>query len=276
MYQGALVALKPGSANTSAATMAMTLAKKFHLHLTAIAIADTDTLSPAEPVPLGASAFKAERDQAMLARGRAAAEVALKDFDERCQSSNLKCTYLLREGERCAEIQRYAQQVDVVIVGHRASQDDQMIAATGSPIHQIASHCPRPIIISPCEVTDVGRILIAYDGSLQAARALQAFVDSGFHRGSEVHLLSVIESEAAATVSEPAIEYLRLHQIEAVVHQRPRQLSIAEDLLDAARHLNADMLVMGAYGRPSWLEMFLGSVTRTILERANLPVFLAH
>lgn len=45
---------------------------------------------------------------------------------------------------------------------------------------------------------------------------------------------------------------------------------------EQVRRLKAGLLVMGAYGQPTLLEFFLGSVTRTILEESPVPVFLFH
>jgi nucleotide-binding universal stress UspA family protein len=36
------------------------------------------------------------------------------------------------------------------------------------------------------------------------------------------------------------------------------------------------MLVMGAYGKSAFRDFFLGSVTKRMLERADVPVFLFH
>jgi nucleotide-binding universal stress UspA family protein len=40
--------------------------------------------------------------------------------------------------------------------------------------------------------------------------------------------------------------------------------------------LDADLLVMGAYGHSRLREMILGGVTRDILRNANVPVLMAH
>ena len=47
-------------------------------------------------------------------------------------------------------------------------------------------------------------------------------------------------------------------------------------LLDAAAHINADLLVMGAYGRNRFSEWVFGGATRRVLERATLPVLMRH
>jgi nucleotide-binding universal stress UspA family protein len=46
-----------------------------------------------------------------------------------------------------------------------------------------------------------------------------------------------------------------------------------------ARHvedIDADLLVMGAYGHSRFREAILGGATRNMLEHAKVPVFMAH
>jgi nucleotide-binding universal stress UspA family protein len=40
--------------------------------------------------------------------------------------------------------------------------------------------------------------------------------------------------------------------------------------------MDADMLVMGAYGHSRFREAILGGATRDMLEKSEIPVFLAH
>jgi nucleotide-binding universal stress UspA family protein len=47
-------------------------------------------------------------------------------------------------------------------------------------------------------------------------------------------------------------------------------------ILETVQMRDAGLLVMGAYGQPVLREFFLGSTTRTILEKCPVPVFLYH
>ncbi|HMB12895.1 MAG TPA: universal stress protein, partial [Roseovarius sp.] len=40
--------------------------------------------------------------------------------------------------------------------------------------------------------------------------------------------------------------------------------------------MDADMVVMGAYGHSRFREAIFGGATRYMLEKSNLPVFMAH
>jgi nucleotide-binding universal stress UspA family protein len=51
---------------------------------------------------------------------------------------------------------------------------------------------------------------------------------------------------------------------------------IASLLSSIAKDCAADLLVMGAYGRGPLREMVFGGCTQSVLEHADLPVFLLH
>jgi nucleotide-binding universal stress UspA family protein len=53
-------------------------------------------------------------------------------------------------------------------------------------------------------------------------------------------------------------------------------IGIGERMLAAAREENADLLVMGGYGKAPWREMLLGGATRQVIGTSMLPVLIAH
>jgi nucleotide-binding universal stress UspA family protein len=51
---------------------------------------------------------------------------------------------------------------------------------------------------------------------------------------------------------------------------------VTNDLLEHAREIGADLLVMGAYGHSRILEFVLGGTTPDLLERTNIPVLMSR
>ena len=50
--------------------------------------------------------------------------------------------------------------------------------------------------------------------------------------------------------------------------------SIAESILEAAKELNADIIVMGSHSR-RWLEnILMGSITEYVLHYTSIPLFI--
>ncbi|VAW02683.1 Universal stress protein family protein, partial [hydrothermal vent metagenome] len=51
---------------------------------------------------------------------------------------------------------------------------------------------------------------------------------------------------------------------------------VADVLLRQARDIDADMIVMGAYGHSRFREAIFGGATRYMLEKATVPMLMAH
>jgi nucleotide-binding universal stress UspA family protein len=119
-------------------------------------------------------------------------------------------------------------------------------------------------------------VVLAYDGSVPAARALYAFVASSLGVGPRVHVLSVRRKRAEAVpLAAVAKEFLLHHGIKATSRAIGSTAMPAEVLLEQIASLDAGLIVMGTHGK-SWLQTFLlGSVTRAMLERAKVPLFLS-
>lgn len=51
---------------------------------------------------------------------------------------------------------------------------------------------------------------------------------------------------------------------------------VADQLLAQAHDARASLVVMGAFGGLTLIEHFFGGVTEHVLERTDVPVFMAH
>jgi nucleotide-binding universal stress UspA family protein len=123
------------------------------------------------------------------------------------------------------------------------------------------------------------RILLAWnesDEALAAARtALPLLI------GAETVRITVIDPPAhSPTRSDPGgllSQYLSRHgvscEIDVLSKTMPR---VSDVLMRHAADIEADLIVMGAYGHSRFREAILGGATRNMLEHAKIPVFLAH
>ncbi len=70
---------------------------------------------------------------------------------------------------------------------------------------------------------------------------------------------------------------LAWHGVAAEVKRlEPDVRSLGDVLLEDAREIGADLLVMGAYSQSRLRDRIPGGVTRAILNRAELPVLMAR
>jgi nucleotide-binding universal stress UspA family protein len=121
---------------------------------------------------------------------------------------------------------------------------------------------------------EVRKIVVAFDGSNHAARALPVAAELSARPGVECTILTVSPSqEAARELIEPAEAFLCHHGL------TPRKQIVlgsrASDLIcEVAAGMQADMLIMGAYGHAPVREMLFGSTTERVLSHCGTTVVL--
>ena len=58
--------------------------------------------------------------------------------------------------------------------------------------------------------------------------------------------------------------------------QQSDEVDVGNQILSRAADLEADLIVMGAYGHSRVRELVLGGVTRTLLDTMTVPVSMSH
>ena len=193
------------------------------------------------------------------------------------REAGLACKVLEDTGLPCEQIVLEAQRYDLVLLGHETHFHFETQDRVDDTLVRVLKNSPRPVVAVQETPGGDGPVVVAYDGSLQAARALQAFQASGLGRTQEVHIVSVAADHVeAARRADRAADYLRFHGINPPIHALASAAPPARVILDQVRRLNAGLVVMGAYGQPVLREFFLGSATRTLLKEAPVPLFLYH
>jgi nucleotide-binding universal stress UspA family protein len=170
---------------------------------------------------------------------------------------------------------------DVIVVGRGTNEvitlfNDSLLAAlfdTG-----------RPVLVAPYMQGPQPRewehkiIVLLWNGSLESARALYNAMPF-LEKAEKVHILMAHDPSEAGSMHDGAkvMEYLRAHDVTAnvVILDRGKS-SLESTLYIKAKELNADFMVMGAYGHSRTREMILGGVTRYMLARADIPLLLSH
>jgi nucleotide-binding universal stress UspA family protein len=123
------------------------------------------------------------------------------------------------------------------------------------------------------------RIVVAWNGSRESARALAEALPY-LHKATEAAVVVVDDKspmEAKAVLGLDAVNHLKHHDINAVLHRvRMRDNDVGMTLIAEARRLEADLIVMGAYGHSRVREWLLGGATYTLLHKAPVPLLIAH
>lgn len=277
MLKSILLGLDGSTSSTAAMELGIRWATRADALLVGLGIIDEPTICRAEPLPLGASGFKKERDEARLADARRRVEQSLSQFALRCAEVQVACKVLESVGLPWEQIVLEAQRFDLILLGQESHFQFETQEHVDQTLHQVLKHSPRPVVMAPKSVAPEGPVVVAYDGSLQASRALHAFVAAGLPCQSAVHVVSVAADHIeAARRADRSAEFLRFHDLTVEVHAVATGAPAAKVLQGEVRRLNAGLVVMGAYGQPTLREFFFGSMTRTLLRESATPLLLYH
>lgn len=141
----------------------------------------------------------------------------------------------------------------------------------------------RPVLLVPpnWKRTAIGRnVVVGWNGKREAARAI-ADATPFLERAEKVVVAAVdAKPDSDGCGEAPGVDitaHLARKKIRAeLCNVDGLGRSHGEALLAEARTREADLIVIGGYGRPRLSEWIFGGVTREILERAETPVLISH
>lgn len=139
-----------------------------------------------------------------------------------------------------------------------------------------------PVLIQPddTEFPDAVRnVLVAWNESTEALRAVKMALPM-LRDADNVNITIVDPPQHGPERSDPGgglSQMLSRHGVRAEVSVLSKTMPRVTDILNRhARDIDADLIVMGAYGHSRFRESILGGATRHMLEMAEIPVFMAH
>lgn len=136
----------------------------------------------------------------------------------------------------------------------------------------------QPVVAVPNASNGIdwnGRALVAWDGSTAAMAALRAATPI-LKLAGDVHILE-IDDRLAGPSAEAAATYLSRHGVPATIERIHSLHRPTAELIEAsADAIDADYIVMGAYGHNRLRQLFFGGVTRSMMRDSRRPLVIAH
>ncbi|MDQ2089581.1 universal stress protein [Marimonas arenosa] len=122
-------------------------------------------------------------------------------------------------------------------------------------------------------------VMIGWNESSEALNAVRTALPV-LQFADNVHVVVIDPPTHGPNRSDPGgllSQYLSRHGIRTEIDVLSKTMPRVSDvLMRHANDIDADLIVMGAYGHSRFREAILGGATRYMLEQAKLPVFMAH
>ena len=279
-YRSLLVMLDNSVHCTTRTEVALRLAREHDCHL--VGLAPTGLID----IPRAAESASALADYAALAWDalRDQAEFATDRFREQCRAAGVKSVEaVIDEADKAPSIVRHAHCSDLVVLS-QARPDAIDHPAQQALVEQVILDSARPTLLVPHTggVTQAGtRVLVAWDDSREAARALADALPILAH-ASRVELVRWREGHADGDDTllrarlDAVYHWLQRQGVTSHCHLATSHRGITQTMLARAAEMDADLIVMGAYGHPRWAERMLGGATRGALRAMSVPVLMSH
>jgi nucleotide-binding universal stress UspA family protein len=202
-------------------------------------------------------------------------DAALHWLEARCQAADVPVTTKLLAGGVPELVLQETTQARLLAIGRRGQGHADDPSHLGRNFRAIAHHAHCPILVGGDEQRPIQHLLLAYNDSENAQRAL--FWVSILQRTlpAEVTVLAVQESADTShhwvTDMDTRVAQTRLAPYDFIT----RAGQPATEIAAAAKESRADLIVMGHYRHIAAVEWLLGSTVDRVLRDTPLLVFVA-
>jgi nucleotide-binding universal stress UspA family protein len=201
------------------------------------------------------------------------ANVAICDTPKETQGPT--ASFHEEENNAIERLISHARHSDLIVMG-RARQTQGLPPDT---LDRLILKCGRPILVtaSAAPQTLTGTVMVCWKESVNAARALAAATPL-LAKAKRVVFTAIAERDN--TVAEAVNDVARRFAWSGVATDvrliAGNGHKIPDLLATAAEECQADLVVMGAYGRSRTREILFGSCTEAFVQHADKPILLMH
>ena len=273
-YKTILVHVDVTPQATTTIALAAQLALRFDAHLLGVATTGVSRFFYSDA---GADLARTVLAPYMDERLRAA-EALLERFETLAARAGVRSfERRLIDDETGAALALATRYADLVVLGQPDPAQPMPPGGADLPAYTLLAGA-HPVLVVPYIQADAGagqRILLAWNGSTQAARAASAALP--LLRTAEAVVVAVVGTpDDPAQADDALLAWLNRHGVAAELVADSTTLDVGDCLLSLAADRASDLLVMGGYGHARMRELLLGGATRTILQTMTIPVLMAH
>ncbi len=256
------------------------LARRFESHLVGLAAADHGRFGHSVVTGLSRTARLAQAADESRATARDRAERFQQCMEMSMASVSFEA--VVDEDDDVTALARRSTCCDLLVLtqpdpawsGHERSLGQ---------LEQVVLQSAAPTLVLPFagrHSLSADRVMIGWDGSHEAARAVAGALPL-LQRASWVHLVRCetgvdVDRGVEGSGFDLPREWLGRHGVRIDASLERSGNDVCTALLARAAALDADLVVMGAWGMPRWAERLVGGTTRSMFSSMDVPVLMSH
>lgn len=261
--------------------VALALAARHDAHVIGLMVQQQAHLPQYAPVgiprELRDELLERQRQIAEEVRGR-----VREKFERLANAAGVPNEWHTADGDPVKAVSLYSRHADLAVIG-QGSREHAGYGTARDLAEQVALASGRPVLVVPSVGTypSVGdRVLVAWDAGREAARAVADALP--LLKGAE-HVVALSANPDSGDKQHGELpgadiaRHLARHGVRVDAQRvNSGDVPIADLLLNRITDESIDLLVMGAYGHARVHEIWLGGVTRRLMESMTVPVLISH
>lgn len=178
-----------------------------------------------------------------------------------------------RHGTLVETIAERQASVDLIVIGKQGEATGRVGTKLGLNLERVARAIRTPLLVSSQAFRPIRRVLIAFDGSRGARKAVAYVANTPLLAGTACRVVTVGDDHGGAREQlAGAVELLATAGFETtsdVLPGHPEQALAAETEASCA-----DLLVMGAHGHSRIRTLIIGNTTTALLRSSAVTVLM--
>ncbi len=181
-----------------------------------------------------------------------------------------------RRSKLLPAIEHFKAKNRAIIMGRRGEDHKDSRINIGSQIETVARASSVPILICSEKFTIPKSYMIAFDASKTSIKAIHLVAKSEVLKGIPGHIVMIGNNDDSSKNSLAAASAELLAAGFTVKSHHLPSTDAVDSLLTFQEEHGIDIMVIGAYGRSKWQQLFLGSTTTEIIASTSSPVILVR
>lgn len=275
MIKRILVGLTDKPSAAVSTQRAINLSRLHGAEIAGVTVVDTAALEAVGPTPLGAAEQARQLREHRREVTREHVDEAVLQFEKLCEEAGVAHEVFREVGrplERMIQLSRY---YDLVILNLHELFDYGVAAEPDETVLKLVHAGVRPILACAPDHGNIRRIMVAYNGTIEAAKAMRRLIHLRIWPEAEIKVVCFeLPPDEATVLLRDAAQYCRAHGVAPETEYFPG--SPKKELLGAAKAWDADLIVVGTSTRRRLLHWILGDVPHTLIRNSDLHLFLAQ
>jgi nucleotide-binding universal stress UspA family protein len=277
-YKNILLHLDNSSGCRNRLEVAFGLARKFNASLTGMLVVPTYVVPSYIEAQISVDVM-ADVTEKALARARE----TVSGYQQLSDKAGVTLQAEVVEGEIIPILREHSKYADLLILGQDHPEDPDNSSYGLADVLLFDGACACLVVPHSGKLATPGsRVLLTWNASRESAHALREAMPL-LTSADDIVVLSSEPDDGNDTMAnghphaQALMKLLNSHGINAISSGfGDTDLDASETIMGQAADMNADLIVMGAYGHSRLREIILGGVTRDLLKLASTCLLLAH